>query len=72
MGIEPPIPISSILGDFNNVFRKIVNAAEHPHLSIPETEAGKSRKHYHRLVNRSLMVVSGMYLCVCNLVSRPN
>ncbi|CAN0914275.1 Mitochondrial Rho GTPase 1 [Linum grandiflorum] len=58
MGIEAPIPISSRMGDTNNIFRRIVNAAEHPHLSIPETEAGKSRKHYHRLVNRSLMVVS--------------
>ncbi|XP_059652447.1 mitochondrial Rho GTPase 1-like [Cornus florida] len=58
MGIEAPIPISTKLGDFNNVFRRIVTAAEHPHLSIPETEAGRSRKHYHRLINRSLMFVS--------------
>ncbi|MBA0619334.1 hypothetical protein Godav_028523 [Gossypium davidsonii] len=59
MGIEAPIPISSKLSDFNNIFRRIVNAAEHPHLSIPETEAGRSRKQYHRLINRSLMFVSG-------------
>ncbi|XP_031405323.1 mitochondrial Rho GTPase 1 [Punica granatum] len=58
MGIEAPIPISTRLGDFNNVFRRIVSAAEHPHLSIPETETGRSRKQYHRLVNRSLMFVS--------------
>ncbi|KAM7272754.1 hypothetical protein ACFE04_027417 [Oxalis oulophora] len=58
MGIDAPIPISSKLGDFSNVFRRIISAAEHPHLSIPETEVGKSRKQYHRLVNRSLMVVS--------------
>ncbi|KAK9062265.1 hypothetical protein SSX86_019451 [Deinandra increscens subsp. villosa] len=58
MGIEAPIPISTKLGDFNNVFRRIVRAAEHPHLSIPETEAGKTRKQYHRVLNRSLMVVS--------------
>lgn len=58
MGIQAPIPISTKLGDFNNVFKRIVAAAEHPHLSIPETEAGKTRKQYHRLVNRSLMVVS--------------
>ncbi|CAH8381999.1 unnamed protein product [Eruca vesicaria subsp. sativa] len=58
MGIEPPVSISSKLGDFNNLFRKIVTAAQHPHLSIPETEAGKSRKHYNRLINRSLMTVS--------------
>ncbi|GJR98921.1 mitochondrial Rho GTPase 1-like protein, partial [Tanacetum coccineum] len=58
MGIQAPIPISTKLDDFNNVFKRIVAAAEHPHLSIPETEAGKTRKQYHRLVNRSLMVVS--------------
>ncbi|KAL8166385.1 hypothetical protein V2J09_007884 [Rumex salicifolius] len=58
MGIDSPIPISAKLGEFNNVFRRIVRAAENPHLSIPETEAGRSRKQYHRLVNRSLMVIS--------------
>ncbi|KAJ7973369.1 Mitochondrial Rho GTPase [Quillaja saponaria] len=58
MGVEAPIPISTKLGDFNNVFRRIVTAAEHPHLSIPETEAGRSRKQYHRLINNSLMVIS--------------
>ncbi|XVF57432.1 hypothetical protein PTKIN_Ptkin06aG0204800 [Pterospermum kingtungense] len=58
MGIEAPIPISSKLSDFNNIFRRIVDAAEHPHLSIPETEAGKSRKQHQRLINRSLMFVS--------------
>ncbi|KAB2041163.1 hypothetical protein ES319_D02G129600v1 [Gossypium barbadense] len=62
MGIEALIPISSKLSDLNNIFRRIVNAAEHPHLSIPETEAGRSRKQYHRLINRSLMVVSGMLI----------
>ncbi|GMI94516.1 MIRO-related GTP-ase 1, embryo defective 2473 [Hibiscus trionum] len=58
MGIEAPIPISSKLSDFNNIYRRIVNASEHPHLSIPETESGRSRKQYHRLINRSLMFVS--------------
>ncbi|KAH7543078.1 mitochondrial Rho GTPase 1 [Ziziphus jujuba] len=58
MGVEAPIPISTKLVDFNNVFRKIVSAAEHPHLSIPETEAGRTRKQYNRLINRSLMFVS--------------
>nr|XP_029122675.1 mitochondrial Rho GTPase 1 isoform X2 [Elaeis guineensis] len=58
MGIETPIPISIKLRDLNNVFHRIVTAAQHPHLSIPETEAGRNRKHYRRLVNRSLMFVS--------------
>lgn len=59
MGIEAPIPISMKLGETNNVFRRIVSTAERPHLSIPETEAGRSRKQYHRLINRSLMFFSG-------------
>ncbi|CAM8914754.1 unnamed protein product [Rhodiola kirilowii] len=58
MGIEAPIPISSKLGDFNSIFRRIVRAAEQPHLSIPETEAGKNRKHYNQLMKSSLMAVS--------------
>ncbi|KAL0336378.1 UNVERIFIED_CONTAM: Mitochondrial Rho GTPase 1 [Sesamum radiatum] len=57
-GIEAPIPLSTKLGDFSNIFQRIVRAAEHPHLSIPETSAGKSRKQYHRLINRSLVFVS--------------
>ena len=62
MGVEAPVPISTRLGDYSNVFRKIISAGEHPHLSIPETEAGRTRKQYHRLINRSLMVVSGINL----------
>ncbi|XP_010244210.1 PREDICTED: mitochondrial Rho GTPase 1-like [Nelumbo nucifera] len=58
MGIDAPIPVSMKLGDFNSIFRRIISAAEHPNLSIPETEAGRNRKHYHQLVNRSLMFVS--------------
>ncbi|XP_057966569.1 mitochondrial Rho GTPase 1-like isoform X2 [Malania oleifera] len=58
MGIEAPIPVSVRLRDLNSVFSRIVRAAEHPHLSIPETETGRNRKQYHQLVNRSLMFVS--------------
>ncbi|XP_042517716.1 mitochondrial Rho GTPase 1-like [Macadamia integrifolia] len=58
MGIEAPITVSIKLGDYNSIFQRIINAAKHPHLSIPETEAGRNRKHYHQLVNRSLMFVS--------------
>ncbi|CAL9199798.1 unnamed protein product [Musa hybrid cultivar] len=61
MGIETPIPISMKLRDHNDVFRRIVSAAQQPHLSIPETEAGKSRKQYQRLLNRSLAFVSAIY-----------
>ncbi|MCL7027538.1 hypothetical protein MKW94_022805 [Papaver nudicaule] len=58
MGIEAPIPVSMLLGDLSNVYRRIISAAEHPHLSIPETEAGRNRKQYRQLVSRSLMFVS--------------
>uniref|UniRef100_A0A2P2MK13 Mitochondrial Rho GTPase n=1 Tax=Rhizophora mucronata TaxID=61149 RepID=A0A2P2MK13_RHIMU len=60
MGMEAPIRISSKISETNNVFRRIVNAAGHPHLNIPETEAAKSRKQFHRLINHSLMFVSGI------------
>ncbi|ERN03086.1 hypothetical protein AMTR_s00003p00022810 [Amborella trichopoda] len=35
MGIEAPITVSMRLGDVNNLFRRIINAVQHPHLSIP-------------------------------------
>ncbi|KAJ0249706.1 Mitochondrial Rho GTPase 3 [Hirschfeldia incana] len=56
IGIEVPIPISSKLGDFNDLFQKILTAAEHPHLGIPEIESKKKRS--RKLMKRSLMVVS--------------
>jgi len=59
MGIEGPIPISTRSGELNSIFVRSLKAAQHPHLSIPETEAGKTRK----LLNRSLMFVSGTSFC---------
>ncbi|KAG2318330.1 hypothetical protein Bca52824_021452 [Brassica carinata] len=44
IGIEAPIPISSKLGDFDNLFGKILTAAEHPHLCIPKIESKKKRR----------------------------
>ncbi|CAM8968570.1 unnamed protein product [Rhodiola kirilowii] len=58
LGIKPPNSLSTKNESLSNVFSRIVTAAEHPHLSIPETEIGRSRKEYQRLVNRSLMFVS--------------
>ncbi|KAL5792946.1 hypothetical protein ACOSP7_001540 [Xanthoceras sorbifolium] len=58
LGIEVPIPLSMKIRDPNNIFGRIVRAAEHPHLCIPETETGRNRKHYRHLVNSSLMFVS--------------
>lgn len=58
MGLEATISVSIKLGDFGNLFRKIVDAAQHPHLSIPETEAGRKHKQYRRLIQRSLTVAA--------------
>lgn len=58
-GIDAPIHISVKEGDLNSMFNRIVTAAEHPHLSVPETEVGRSQKRYRHLVNRSLMFTSG-------------
>ncbi|XP_047337722.1 mitochondrial Rho GTPase 1-like [Impatiens glandulifera] len=58
MGIKAPMPISTKLGDLNNIIQSIIKAAEQPHLSIPETEKGRSRKQYDKLVNRSLIFMS--------------
>ncbi|KAL0435748.1 UNVERIFIED_CONTAM: Mitochondrial Rho GTPase 1 [Sesamum radiatum] len=58
MGIDAPIPVSVKERDLNDVFSRIVNAAEHPHLSVPETELGRSQKRYRQLVNRALMCIS--------------
>jgi Ras family protein T1 len=59
MGVEAPISVSMKLGDIGNLFRRIVDAAQRPHLSIPETEAGKTNKNYHRLIQRSLTIAAG-------------
>ncbi|KAG0613574.1 hypothetical protein M758_6G112900 [Ceratodon purpureus] len=58
MGLEATISVSIKLGDIGNLFRKIVDAAQHPHLSIPETEAGRKHKQYRRLIQRSLTVAA--------------
>lgn len=68
MGIEPPIYVSMKVRDSNNLFSRIVKAAERPHLNIPETEVGKSRKRYRNLVNSSLMFVSGKFVLYLFLI----
>lgn len=62
MGLEVPIPVSMKLGDNNNLFRRIVEAAQRPHLSIPETELGKSTKQQRYFLQRSLGYAVGMIL----------
>ncbi|KAL8530650.1 hypothetical protein ACS0TY_007620 [Phlomoides rotata] len=66
MGIDTPIPISVKERDVNDVFSRIINAAEHPHLSVPETDIGRSQKRYRQLVNRALMCLSGTLQCFYN------
>ena len=60
LGMEAPISVSMKLGDICNIYRRIVDAAQRPHMSIPITEAGKSYQNYKRIVNRSLVVLSGL------------
>ncbi|KAL5135012.1 Mitochondrial Rho GTPase 2 [Glycine soja] len=70
LGIEAPIHVSMKLGDSSNVYHKIVNAAEHPHLSIPETEIGRKRKQCHRLLQHSLVFASvGTAMAVVGLAA---
>ncbi|KAF9595258.1 hypothetical protein IFM89_038261 [Coptis chinensis] len=59
MGLEAPIAISVKSGELNDVFCRIVSAAEHPHLGIPESEENRNTKQYRNLVSHSLIFVSG-------------
>ncbi|KAF5782458.1 putative small GTPase, EF-hand domain, EF-hand domain pair, EF hand associated, type-1, MIRO [Helianthus annuus] len=56
--IDAPIRISVKKREMNNIFWRIVNAAERCHLSVPETEYGRNMKQYRRIVNRSLVFAS--------------
>ncbi|KAL1539779.1 Mitochondrial Rho GTPase 1 [Salvia divinorum] len=58
MGIDAPIPISVKERDINDVFSRIVNAAQQPNLNVPETDQGRSQKRYKKLVNNALMCLS--------------
>ncbi|KAL5707456.1 hypothetical protein ACHQM5_018357 [Ranunculus cassubicifolius] len=46
------------LGDLNNVFYRIVTAAQKPHLGIPKVEANRKYKIYSHLLNRPIMSIS--------------
>ncbi|KAJ9547706.1 hypothetical protein OSB04_020249 [Centaurea solstitialis] len=65
MKIDAPIRISVKEKRMNDVFHRIVNAAEHCHLGIPETEYGRNKKHFQRLVNHSLILASGIPIYTC-------
>lgn len=58
MGLEAPITVSIKLGELSDVFCRIINAAERPHLGIPETEENRNTKQYRGLVSNSLIYLS--------------
>lgn len=62
MGIKAPIHVSMKLGDSSNVYNKIVNAAEHPHSSIPETEIARKKKQHHQFLHHSLIFALGAFV----------
>ncbi|KAH1136415.1 hypothetical protein GYH30_026762 [Glycine max] len=78
LGIKAPIHVSMKLGDSSNVYNKIVNAAEHPHLSIPETETARRKKQHNQLLHHSLifalvgaaMAVAGLTACRVRAVKK--
>ncbi|XP_050238843.1 mitochondrial Rho GTPase 2 isoform X2 [Mercurialis annua] len=58
LGIEAPIPVSSRTGEMNNAFCRILEAAERPHVNIPETESCRKQKYFRHLVSHSLLFMS--------------
>jgi len=58
MGVDAPISVSIKLGDIGNLFRRIIDAAQRPHLSTPETEQGRTQKHRRSLIRQYLTVVA--------------
>ncbi|PIA58076.1 hypothetical protein AQUCO_00500185v1 [Aquilegia coerulea] len=75
MHIEKPILISTKLGDLHNIFHCIVNAAEHPHLNIPEIEVERtSTPFYNWFVSSTLvsLLVGGTVSLVVAYVKRKS
>ncbi|GAB4840777.1 Mitochondrial Rho GTPase 2 [Ancistrocladus abbreviatus] len=58
MGIVLPITVSAKLRDTNDIFSRVLSAAQCPHLGIPETEMGRRSKQHRQFVNHSLIVLS--------------
>ncbi|EPS67784.1 hypothetical protein M569_06990, partial [Genlisea aurea] len=58
MNVDAPVPMSAKEGNPDDVFLKIVEAAEHPHRSIPETQAGRDGKRNRRRVYNGLLSIS--------------
>ena len=64
MGIDAPMSVSVKERDINDVFSRIVNAAQQPHLNVPETDQGRRQKRYKKLANFTLMSLSGKHSMV--------
>lgn len=47
LGIEMPVLVSMKGEERNSLFRKIVSKAENSHMSVPETETGRSKNIRH-------------------------
>ncbi|PIA30248.1 hypothetical protein AQUCO_05700154v1 [Aquilegia coerulea] len=58
MGLETAIPLSVKLGDLNDVFCRIVSAAQKPHLGIPKLEYGRNYKRYYQIFRRPIKFIS--------------
>ncbi|KAK8467891.1 hypothetical protein PHAVU_007G171800 [Phaseolus vulgaris] len=69
LGIKAPVHVSMKLGDSSNVYNKIVNAAEHPHLSIPETEISRRKKQHHQLHRSLIFALVGAAMAVAGLTA---
>ncbi|KAL5068217.1 hypothetical protein RYX36_019104 [Vicia faba] len=68
--IDAPIRVSMRSGDSNDVYSKIVNAAEHPHLSIPETEFVRKRKQQQQLLHSFIFALAGAAMAFACLTVR--
>lgn len=68
--IDAPIRLSIKSDDSNNVYSKIINAAEHPHLSIPETEFVRKRKQHQQLLHTFIFALAGAAMALAGFTAR--
>ncbi|KAK2455554.1 mitochondrial Rho GTPase [Trifolium repens] len=67
--IDAPIRVSMKSGD-SSMYIKIINAAEHPHLSIPETEFVRKRKQHQQLLHTFIFALAGAAMALVGLTAR--
>ncbi|XP_004495205.1 mitochondrial Rho GTPase 2-like [Cicer arietinum] len=68
--IDAPIRLSVKSGDSNALYSRIVNAAEHPHLSLPETEFVKKRKQNQQLMHSIFFAIAGAAMAFAGISVR--